>query len=391
MNIPEAAAAAIRALNRAGFGAYLVGGCVRDLLMGVEPHDIDIATSALPDRTEEVFADRRCFEQGKRFGTVGVMFGDEKLEITTYRTESGYADLRRPDRVHFVGSLEDDLARRDFTVNSIALHPDEGIVDPFGGCGDLRARLLRATGDPFERFSEDALRILRLFRFAARLRFDIDPQTLAAAEQLRGNLTGISAERVTAELLGILSCGGTEALSLMSRCRIWEAVGFCKTPTDFEAVGRAGDVCLKLALLCRQTDTPLHTLFSRLRLTNVQTKRIELFDGQLGAGAPADDAALLRRLRRIDPEALRAVFPLWAQDAARLQSGLEEILRSGRPYRTAQLAVDGNDLLALGIPPVKIGGTLERLLELAAADPEKNSKTFLLAAARDCMNAETGI
>ena len=183
--LPNSVREALLRLNEAGFEAWLVGGCVRDRLMGAEPHDYDITTSATPAETAAVFAGERIIETGLRHGTVTVLLSGEPLEITTFRTEAAYSDHRRPDAVRFTRSLREDLARRDFTVNAIAMDADGRLCDPFGGRADLEKKILRAVGDPEARFREDALRILRCARFSSVLGFAIEPATAAAMVRCR--------------------------------------------------------------------------------------------------------------------------------------------------------------------------------------------------------------
>lgn len=198
--------AAIGALEAAGFEAYLVGGCVRDALRGVQPEDFDITTSALPEQVEAVFRDCRVVETGLRHGTVTVLLEGESLEITTYRCEGAYSDGRRPDQVRFVSDICEDLARRDFTMNAMAWHPTRGLVDPFGGQAHLRQGRIVCVGEPHRRFQEDGLRILRALRFSAVLGFAIDQDTRCAIFEDCAGLQRISAERVREELTKLL-CG----------------------------------------------------------------------------------------------------------------------------------------------------------------------------------------
>ena len=196
--LPPAGAALIRALERAGHEAWFVGGCVRDLLLGRIPHDWDICTDALPEQTRGVLGAYQIHDTGIRHGTLLVISGGEGYEVTTFRTEAGYSDHRHPDSVRFVRSLEEDLARRDFTVNAMSFHPERGLVDPFGGRADLERGLIRAVGEPELRFREDALRILRALRFAGRFSFALEECTARAVHALRGDLDRIARERVFA-------------------------------------------------------------------------------------------------------------------------------------------------------------------------------------------------
>lgn len=204
MELPSYVRTALHTLEEAGFEARLVGGCVRDTLLGATPHDFDICTSALPEETRACFPAHTLVLAGEKHGTVGVVFGKEVVEITTYRRELGYTDGRHPSSVTFVPSLTEDLRRRDFTINAMAMDLQGTLYDPFGGQADLENKCIRAVGEPEERFREDALRILRGLRFASRLGFSIDPATGAAMEKCRALLQHISGERVYAELQGLL-------------------------------------------------------------------------------------------------------------------------------------------------------------------------------------------
>ena len=217
--LPPAGVEVIRALERAGHEAWFVGGCVRDLLMGRAPHDWDICTSALPEQTRSALAGYRTHDTGLRHGTLLVIAGGAGYEVTTFRAEVGYSDHRHPDAVRFVRTLEEDLARRDFTVNAMAFHPERGLVDPFGGRADLVRGLIRAVGDPELRFGEDALRILRALRFAGRFSFALEEGTARAVHVLRGDLDRIARERVFAELKAILTAPGQAAAGLLLEFR----------------------------------------------------------------------------------------------------------------------------------------------------------------------------
>ena len=204
MYIPESVTELMDRLEEAGFECHCVGGCVRDWLMGIAPHDYDCCTAATPEEMLEIFRDRQLVLAGLKHGTVGVVTADGVVEITTFRTEGGYADSRHPDWVHFVRNLREDLARRDFTVNAMAYSPRRGLSDPFGGQEDLKRGLLRAVGEPEQRFREDALRILRGLRFAARFGFEMEEKTLRAMHTEIAGLDALARERVMTELTGFL-------------------------------------------------------------------------------------------------------------------------------------------------------------------------------------------
>ena len=215
MNIPQGPNEILNRLTAAGFQAYAVGGCVRDSLLGTVPGDWDICTSALPEETEACFSDLRVVETGLKHGTVTVIFQGVPYEITTFRSDGNYLDHRRPQQVNFVRTLKEDLLRRDFTINAMAVGLDEEIQDPFGGRQDLTDGIIRCVGDPDTRFTEDALRILRGLRFASRLGFSIAPETAAAMERNKNLLSYVSGERIYKELTGILI--GTYAQSVLEQ------------------------------------------------------------------------------------------------------------------------------------------------------------------------------
>ena len=205
LTLDPGAAALLDALHAAGYAAYAVGGCVRDSLLGRTAHDWDLCTSALPQQVMELFGAEQCIPTGLQHGTVTIKYGGQLYETTTFRTEGSYTDGRHPDAVQFVPDVREDLARRDFTINAMAYNEAEGLVDPFGGQKDLQNGLLRAVGEPQQRFTEDALRILRLYRFAARFGFALDAATARAARQLAPHLDCISAERIQEELAKLLA------------------------------------------------------------------------------------------------------------------------------------------------------------------------------------------
>lgn len=205
IRLDAGAAALLARLHGAGYAAYAVGGCVRDSLLGRTPQDWDLCTSARPEQVLALFGEGQCIPTGLQHGTVTIKYGGQLYETTTFRTEGAYTDGRHPDEVHFVPDVRQDLARRDFTINAMACNDAEGLIDPFGGQQDLQQGILRAVGDPATRFEEDALRILRLYRFAARFGFAIDPPTGQAARALCAHLDCVSVERIEEELSKLLA------------------------------------------------------------------------------------------------------------------------------------------------------------------------------------------
>ena len=206
LQLPSPVSVLLRRLNESGFSAYVVGGCVRDSMLGLQPHDWDICTSALPEQMQEVFHDLHTVETGLKHGTLTVVVDHVPYEVTTYRIDGDYTDHRHPDSVHFVDNLTEDLARRDFTVNAMAWNPETGLADPFDGQTDLAAGLIRCVGEAEKRFDEDALRILRALRFASVYDFAIEPSTSAALRKMAPDLSRVAGERIREELLKLL-CG----------------------------------------------------------------------------------------------------------------------------------------------------------------------------------------
>ena len=223
MEIPEQIEEVLEKLETAGFEAYIVGGCVRDGIMGKTAHDYDITTSAEPRETERVFSDCRVVETGIKHGTVTVLFKGMSVEITTFRVDGDYPDGRHPSNVSFSRNLEDDLARRDFTMNAIAYSPRRGFIDIFGGEADIKSRIIRCVGEPEKRFSEDALRVMRALRFSAVLGFDIEENTKSALLLKKENLKNVSRERIFSELKQLL-CGGNVKQVLLEHREVFAEI-----------------------------------------------------------------------------------------------------------------------------------------------------------------------
>ena len=427
MYIPDSVLELIDKLEEAGYEAWVVGGCVRDHLMGNVPHDYDCCTAAEPEQMQALFADRQLVLAGLKHGTVGVVTEAGVVEITTFRTEGGYLDSRHPDWVKFVRDVKEDLARRDFTVNAMAYSPRRGLCDPFGGQADLKNGLLRAVGDPVLRFREDALRILRGLRFAARFGFQIEEATRTAMHTEIAGLDTLARERVLTELEGFLLAAtardildGAELL-----CRIIPELapqlGFDQKNPHHEhdifthtamVVERAPkEPILRMAALLHDLGKP--ATFS------LDEKGVGHFYGHAGLGAKmAED--ILRRLKcsnALRDEVTWLIahhmdrFPCEEKSARRCLSkhglprmerltrlqmadfggkvddgDLDEWLRLLREVDAREgaltlktLAVKGKDLIGLGIAPGKQGGELlNRLLSMVLAGELPNQREALL-------------
>lgn len=394
-SVPPFARDVCRALAGAGETGYVVGGSLRDLLRGAEPLDWDVATTATPQAVMRLF--RRTVPTGVRHGTVTVLAGGRSLEVTTLRGEGAYSDGRRPDEVVFLRDIVEDLARRDFTVNAMALDPLEGVFfDPFGGERDLGLRTIRAVGDARQRFGEDGLRVLRAARFAATLEFGIEEATRAAMAEAAGRLGGVSAERKRDELRKLLLAREpSRGLRVMAEAGLLPFVLPALAPGAPAARvdGVAPALPLRLAaLLCDLSPGEADAACAALKLDGATRAAVvaacsaSLLDP--GAGyAPADVRRMLRRFG-VGPVRDRAAIaradllarslPTDALD--RLAAEVDAQLAAGAPLSVGDLAVKGGDLIAaLGIPPgPAIGRILDALLEHVLERPEDNEREKLI-------------
>ena len=395
IRMDEGAAELLDTLHRAGYAAYVVGGCVRDSLLGLTPHDWDLCTSALPQQVMELFGAQRCIPTGLQHGTVTVKQSGALYEITTFRTEGTYTDGRHPDEVHFVPDVREDLARRDFTINAMAYNEKEGLVDPFGGQADLQSGVLRAVGVPRQRFTEDALRILRLYRFAARFGFAIDPPTAQAAQELCAHLDCVSVERIEEELAKLLSAPAPAAyldekiLGVVLPELSPEALAAAKPVVDACPAGeRALPVRLAALLLSLGEDGIRRTL-RRLRCSNACIEETAVLVREAVPGVPVSLNIYARRLlgkynlctvQRIAALGT-ALQPEHAADFAALSELAEQLDADGVCCRVSQLAVNGRDLMAAGVPAGPgIRKVLEALLDGVIREEYPNERQALLAA-----------
>ena len=295
IKLDPGAALLLDALHGAGHAAYAVGGCVRDSLLGLDPHDWDLCTSARPEQVMALFGEEKCIPTGLQHGTVTVKQGGRLYETTTFRTEGAYSDGRHPDAVCFVPEVREDLARRDFTINAMAYSAEEGLIDPFGGRDDLAAHRVRAVGEPERRFEEDALRILRLYRFAARFGFAIDPATGVAARALGPHLDCVSAERIQEELLKLLAAPRPGSyLEPAVLAVILPELEPEKQPERFAELCRTIDrieptvenVPARLAaLLCPLGEAGARKALRKLKCSNALTDEVTALEREAGGGA----------------------------------------------------------------------------------------------------------
>jgi len=444
--VPKDVFAIVEKLRAAGRYAWIVGGCVRDSLLGKAVADWDVATEARPNELMKIFP--RAIPTGLQHGTVTLVLGGHHYEITTLRGETTYSDGRRPDAVHFVEEIESDLARRDFTINAIAVDPQSGqLIDPFGGRTDLDAKVIRAVGKAFERFSEDGLRVLRAARFSATLEFDLAPETFAAIAPTLDTFRKVSAERVRDEWVKTMKAKRpSRAFDVMRESGILgvscpellEGVGMEQNKWHTFDVWRHGMACmdacvgdpvLRIAALLHDVGKPRSRAFSdktqdwtfydhdrigaeiadpicaRLRFSTDERHRIvALVRHHLFHYDSWSDAAVRRWIRRVGRERIEDLYALNEADIrgkapavdpeallplVALKGHVEKVLAEGAALSTRDLAIDGHDLMKeLGIKPGRIfGEILEALLEDVIADPSLNERATLLEKARAIASA----
>lgn len=391
------AAALLTRLHAAGHAAYAVGGCVRDSLLGQTPHDWDLCTSATPEQVLELFGKAHCIPTGLQHGTVTVKHGGELYEITTFRTEGAYSDGRHPDHVAFVPDVKEDLARRDFTINAMAYNAEEGLIDPFGGQSDLAVGIVRAVGEPQRRFEEDALRILRLYRFAARFSFAIDPATGQAARALCRHLDCVSEERIAEELSRLLAAPAPGAyLEAEVLAVIFPELDAAELPESRRILDAlepgVEHVPVRLAaLLCPLGEAGARAALKRLKCSNALTGTVATLVREAAAGMPGAALTLTARrfLSRYDLATIMdltalcsAQHPEQAEAFAALQQEAARLVETNACCRINQLAVNGRDLMDAGIRPGPgLRRVLDALLEQVLTGQLPNEKAALLAAA----------
>ena len=429
IELPRKVVLIIKNLQRHGYDAYAVGGCVRDSILNRKPEDWDITTSAKPEQVKRIF--RRTVDTGIEHGTVTVLIGKDGFEVTTYRVDGLYEDGRHPKEVTFTSRLEEDLKRRDFTNNAMAYNDDERLVDAFGGMRDLNYHLIRCVGDPKERFSEDALRILRAVRFSAQLAFPIEPETAEAIKSLAPNLEKISAERIQAELVKLLVSDHPERIQDACELGItkvvlpeWDDMVGVKQNTPHHKYDVAAhtvhalqnvknDKVLRLTMLFHDMGKPVmkttdengrdhfkghaiaseqiaKTVMKRLKFDNDTIRKVTKLVAYHDYRMEPTGANVRRAMHEIGVE----LFPYYlavrladtkAQSSYERRGKLENIIQIRELYRNAlrnkecvtlkDLAVTGTDLINLGIAPGKeLGTLLNELLDMVIEDPAWNQK-----------------
>ena len=378
-------------IRDAGYEAFAVGGCVRDTLLGRTPEDWDVTTSARPEAVKAIF--ERTVDTGLQHGTVTVLKNRKGYEVTTYRIDGEYHDGRHPDSVEFTPNLLEDLKRRDFTINAMAYSHETGIVDEFGGMEDLKAGIVRCVGRPEDRFTEDALRLLRALRFSAQLGFEIEESTYAAIKTIAPNLAKVSKERVQAELTKLLLSAHPERILLLKEtglsAQIMPGFDAVFAPALFSKLSQLpAEKSLRWAgfLLCQSTKQA-EAVLKGLKMDNETIGNVSRMIEGAKKTLPLEKPAVRRAMSRYTPYQLEGALKLkelmGSPDAEEIRRLREEIIRDGDCVSLKDLAVKGRDLLEAGVErgPM-IGEILNHLFDLVLLYPEKNDRELLLKEVR---------
>lgn len=446
IHLPKDVQCIIKTLNQQGYQAYAVGGCVRDSLLGVAPKDWDICTSALPEEMQHAFAGWHVVETGLKHGTLTVVLNHVPYEVTTFRVDGDYSDHRHPDQVYFVQDARKDLARRDFTVNAMAYHPETGLIDAFGGQADLAAGVIRCVGEPERRFDEDALRILRALRFASAYDFTIEEKTAAAVHSLKGTLTGVAAERIRAELAKLLCGPGVGGVLRGYADVIFQVLPELAPMQNFEQhkpqfhrydvwehTVRAVESIpatevLRLTMLLHDCGKPstftldengeghayghpaasaeiAASTLARLRVDNATREQVLMLVKNHDYPLDTTSARLKRRLHQFGEEMVRQLIEVRRADmmgkgtmaaeeinayTESLRQALDALLATQPCVTLKDLAIRGGDVMQLGIKGKAVGRCLEHLLSEVMADRVPNARTELLALAEQWKMEEMG-
>lgn len=433
IKLPTAVDNIIKILNEAGYEAYAVGGCVRDSIIGKQPNDWDITTSALPEQVKKLF--KRTVDTGIKHGTVTILDKNDQFEVTTYRIDGDYQDGRHPDSVEFTRELSEDLKRRDFTINAMAYHPKEGLIDLFDGCKDLDNKLLRCVGNPEERFNEDALRMMRAIRFAAQFGFDIEDKTFCAIKKMSANLSKISAERIQVEMVKLITSDNPDFFRLFYESGLtsvfmpeFDRAMLTKQnhPHHMYDVGEhilvalsniENDKCLRLAMLFHDMAKPdaltideegithfrghnklgeemSKNIMHRLKFDNatidIVTKLVLNHDRNI----ETDKKSVRRCLNSIGKELFIPLMKVKKADTLaqsmylreeklenihRLTETFNELNNDDLCVKISDLKVSGKDLISMGVEPGPyIGKLLDDMLDDVLDNPEHNNRDFLL-------------
>ena len=379
LKIPEKIEVVIEKLQKSGYEAYIVGGCVRDMLMGITPHDFDITTNALPNEVEALF--EKTVPTGIKHGTVTVIIDKTPIEVTTFRTEGNYSNHRRPESVKFVSTLKEDLSRRDFTVNAMAFNNKSGLVDYFGGEIDIKNQILKAVGDAEARFEEDALRILRLYRFSSVLNFKIDENTLKAAISKAHLLNSISGERIYSELsravtgenfrifTHLLNSGGLSFLNPQAN-------------PDYNIIKKVRqNPKLSFFAFLYLSECDFESTVKHLKLANKTANYCFTLKKLSDSKKPSNKAEIKKMLCNTSTEIFNDYISFKTalnEDFSAIKAYFDDIIKSDEPYLITHLKIGGNELKKIGFKGEEIGKILHILQNKIIENKEFNTSENLL-------------
>ena len=434
IKIPDHVEYILTKLEKNGYDAYIVGGCIRDTLLNKIPGDFDVTTNALPEEIEVVFNDKKTIDVGKKYGTMIVNIDKDDVEITTFRTEGDYVDGRRPEWVEFVSSIEKDLSRRDFTINAMAYNKKKGLVDPFNGVKDINERIIRCVGDPEERFHEDYLRILRAIRFSSVLDFQIEEDTFLAGKKYSKYVSKVSMERINKELVKILLCDTpSKGIRLLEEVELIPiilpefvpSIGFDQHNPhhDKDVFGHTlcvldkipANLKLRLAALFHDVGKPScfsidekgighfydhnkvgakisESALERLKYPKELSKNVSILVREhMTHHSNFSDKGLKRLIRRVGVENIDDLFILQKADRScsnkdasieniiQTELRVKEILDKNEAYEIRQLNINGHDLIGVGYKEGEIiGEILEYILSRVIANPSLNQRDKLI-------------
>lgn len=416
--IPKIVEQCIEKLNSAGFEGFVVGGCVRDSIIGRVPNDWDVCTSALPNETKMVFKEYKTVDVGIEHGTVAVVFQGESIEITTYRIDGEYKDNRRPEKVKFTSKIEEDLSRRDFTINAMAYNYESGLVDFFNGMKDIEEKTIRCVGNPYKRFNEDALRIMRALRFAAQLNYTIEKCTLEAIEDTVELLSNISAERIAVELNKLVMAENPEnMIKLLFEMGIFkiiiEFMHNCNLKVDkmnnfTEGCGQIirnspQDLSIRLCIILNyaldvydlvenlksdEESYIIEQILRALKYDNNTIKEVDILSRYYYVDIRCEKREIKKILNLIGIDMFKKL--IFMKEAMKKNFNkdiyiktLNSIEEKGECYKIKDLKINGRDLISLGIQNGKIiGEILNALLEMVIENPEMNNRDKLLEAGK---------
>lgn len=415
LNLPKSVELILNILSDSGFESYVVGGCVRDSIMGIPPHDWDICTSALPEQIIDVFSEFKVIPTGLKHGTVTVVVDESEFEITTYRIDGEYRDSRRPESVEFVQDLELDLMRRDFTINALAYNHETGIVDYFNGIDDIRNKVIRCVGKPNDRFSEDALRIMRAIRFAIKYGFKIDRETRNSLMLHRMSLMDISAERINQELNKIILCdlhGKSALIHELITILDFVVPEFGRVNSWMLCDRLSNSDCLynlRIALLFDFNNEDIEKVLRRLRFPNETIQSVKVINKYGGRiidvhdWLPDKKSIATKEYDKSDYYERRLLHDIGYElailsiDYAKayamndqkemvmldlLENRVAYALLHREPYKLSDLAINGNDLMRIGFRGKSIGLTLNALLDMVMRDTTFNHYDNLIELAK---------